>query len=115
MHEPATNDIRANERARVLAIKDPPEVDPDDIPRVVPNRADKRRLLKKLRRLPAGRTGRPSAMRRKTGSPDYFVQWAREGLIRELRRRGVRVSHTVPGHEVAGGVHVQESIPEGSA
>lgn len=72
----------------------------EDEERVVPNRQEKRRLLKKLRRLPAGRTGRPSAMRRKTGSPVHFVQWAREGLIRELRKRGV---------------DVQDSIPEGTA
>lgn len=55
--------------------------DSDDLERFVPNRAEKRRLLKKLGRLPAGRTGRPWPMARKTGRPEIF----RQILIARLR------------------------------
>lgn len=59
-------------------------VDEDDIPRVVPNRAEKRRLLRKLGRLPAGRTGRPWPFVRKTGRPEIYGQI----LLARLRALG---------------------------
>lgn len=57
-------------------------MDEDDIPRTVPNRAEKRRLLKKLGRLPAGRTGRPWPFVRKTGRPNHFRTWMYLALMR---------------------------------
>lgn len=77
-------------------MEDPIPVVPTVEWRKVPNRAEKRRLLKKLRRLPDGRTGRPWPLQRATGTPGHFAEWQREGLIRGLRSRGIDVLETIP-------------------
>lgn len=64
--------------------------DSDDLERFVPNRAEKRRLLKKLRRLPAGRTGRPWPFVRKTGTPDIY----RQIFLAQLRAHGINVKES---------------------
>lgn len=66
--------------------------DPDDVPRVVPSRRDKRALARKLRRLPAPRTGRPWPLVRKTGWP----AWKYDALRKDLEALGIKVAATLP-------------------
>lgn len=83
-------DPRKGLRPKVSLIK------ADDVPRAVLNRRDKRALAKALRRLRSPRTGRPWPMVRKTGTPEHFGRWHLEGLMRELRARGIDVHDTLP-------------------
>ncbi len=85
-------DPRKGLRPKVSLIK------ADDLERATPNRREKRRLLKALRRLPAPRTGRPRPLQRATGSPDHFTNWMRDGLSRELRARGINAVRTIDGN-----------------